>query len=34
MAGEEEGESWGEVGEEGTEELADKLGTRRKVTAL
>lgn len=34
MAGEKGGESWGEVGEERAEELSDRQGTRRKVTAL
>lgn len=34
MAGEKGAESSGEVREEGAEELADRLGTRRKVTAL
>lgn len=33
-ASEKEGESRGEVGREGAEELADRLGTRRKATAL
>lgn len=33
-ASEKEGESRGEVGREGAEELADRLGMRRKATGL